>query len=102
MIAALRKDTAEAMIRMKDLLSSHGYRRNIITVNTFFIYDPQNNRVVNAMESFWNEYLDRRITYRDQPLWALIRQQHHLSYYSFKHLKFYFIQSKILYNHVYA
>jgi hypothetical protein len=96
-ITILRKDTAEAMRRMKDLLSLHRYKPDIITANTFFIYDPQNNQVVNAMEAFWNEYLDRHITYRDQPLWALIRQKHHLSYFSFKDLKSYFVKSKMLY-----
>lgn len=101
-IALLRKDTSDAMKRMKDVLSTNGYTPDIITENTFFIYDPNNARVVHAMGSFWNEYLDRRITYRDQPLWALIRQQHNLSYFSFKDLKSYFIKSKTPSNHVYV
>ena len=101
-IADSRKDTREAMERMKEFLISRKYIPERMTENTCFIYDPKNRHVTSTMEAFWNEYLDQHITYRDQPLWALIRQEKCLSYFSIDRFSEHFHKSQKPTHHVYV
>ena len=73
------KDTKENMTKMENLLTENNFPRDyIIMENTVFGYDPNNAKITQAMEDFWNNYIDHKITYRDQPLWALISWKHNI------------------------
>lgn len=71
--AADYKDTKENMQKMIELLEKFNTPKDyIICENTSFGYDPNNQKIKDIFTEFWNTYIDNKVTYRDQPLWAAI------------------------------
>lgn len=71
-IVGARKDTNKNMDEMKKYIKSLEIPADDIkiTENTTFGYNPKNNKIINAFTDFWKNYINLKISYRDQPLWA--------------------------------
>ena len=44
----------------------------IITQNNIFGYNPNDETILNVMNTFWNTYINEKLSHRDQPLWAYV------------------------------
>jgi hypothetical protein len=71
------KDNVENCDNMKNYLEDNKMPIKCInTENYFFGYNPNNNKIVNALDDFFNIYIEEKITHRDQPLWWYILWKH--------------------------
>ena len=71
-IVSCKKDTKQRMDNMKKFLEDNEMPHGLLmTSNNVFAYDPNNSRITEAFEYFWNIYLTD-ITHRDQPLWSYV------------------------------
>jgi hypothetical protein len=78
-IVNCRKDIKSNMNNMKLFLKENNIPDNyIITENTSFGYDPNNIKILNAFTEFWKIYINKKITYRDQPLWGMISYKYNI------------------------
>lgn len=77
-----KKDTLENTKNLITYLKKNNCDNNIkICENTTFGYNPNNNKITDALFDFWKTYTETKISHRDQPLWGLISQKHNINPY---------------------
>ena len=74
-----KKDSKHAMSKLKTFLRNMGCINKPIMENTSFGYNPNNQKITNAFQDFWDVYTEKKISYRDQPLWGYISQKHNIN-----------------------
>ena len=86
-ISRSKKDSHKNMAAMKKFLKDKKTPENIeMYENTVFCYDPSNVKLQQALKEFWDIYTTKKITHRDQPLWAYICWKHNIKPYIYNQL----------------
>ena len=78
-IVKFNKDSTENAKNLKVFLEEHNLpTTHEMMENTAFGYDPNNTKITNAFQEFWDIYTTYGICHRDQPLWSYVSWKHNI------------------------
>tara|TARA_B100001063_G_C16739126_1_gene543723 strand:- start:70 stop:1515 length:1446 start_codon:yes stop_codon:yes gene_type:complete len=68
-----KKDTKERCEVTKIYMSDHDFPNKVtMPENCVFMYDPNNKKLQQTFEDFWDIYSPYSLSHRDQPLWSYV------------------------------
>ena len=75
-----RKDNQVRRDKTVDFLKKNNFpKRQIMSENCVFGYNPNDETLRNAFIDFWNEFSPYEKSHRDQPLWSYILWKHQIT-----------------------